>query len=170
MPWSQCLLVTLLKPEWPSPHLNLAVYPPTVWTPHPSTSPPPPSSATPVWKQVACQWWKEQLLEARRKWEAQQRSWCSNTLEGRKGEALSNVKTCVEVSVPFMEPIPKCARLMGTAISNVESCSTTASVPPPLSPPPCLTSSATCPQPWAELVRQVKNPAPVVQLCKPQKR
>ena len=121
-------------------------------------------------KTAACQWQKEQLLEARRKWEARRRSWCLNTLEGRKRAVLSNVRTHVEASVPFMEPIPKRAQLMETTILNVESCSTIASAPPPLSLPPHPTSSATYPRPWAEFVRQVKNPAPIVQPHKPQKR
>ena len=59
---------------------------------------------------------------------------------------------------------------MGTAISNVGSCSTTESAPPPLLLPPCLTSSATYPQSWVELIREVKNPAPVMRPRRPWKR
>ena len=166
---SQPQPVTLLKPERPSPHLNLAIYPPTVWTPRPSTLPPPLSSAAPAWRWVACQWWREQLLEARKKWEARWKSWCLNISEEKRETALSVARTHAEASVPFTAPTPKHARLMGTAISNVESCSTSVSVPPPPSSPPCPTSSVTYSQPWRKLVRQVEGPTPMMQPHRPQK-
>ena len=159
---SQPPLVTLPKPERPSPLLNLAVYLSTVWISWTSTSPPPLSSVTPAWKQVACQWWKEQLLEVRKKWEAQQRSWCSNISEGRRETALSAVRTHGEASAPFMAPTPKRARLMGTITLSVGHCSTSVSTTRPPSSPPHQTSSATYPLSWRELVEQVKNPVPVV--------
>ena len=160
----------MLRPERPSPHLNLAVYPPTVWTPHPSNSPPPLSSVTPVWRQIAHQWWKEQLLKVRRKWELRQRSLCSNILEGKRETVLSVARICAEASVPFTAPTPKHAQLMDTTISIVESCSMNANAPHPPSSPPCPTSSTTYPQPWEELVRQMKNPTPVMQPRRPRKR
>ena len=83
---------------------------------------------------------------------------------------LSAVRIHTEASVPFREPIPKHAQLMETAILNVESCSTTASAPPPHSFPPHPTSSATYPRTWVELVRQVKSPAPIMQPRRPQKQ
>ena len=170
MPLSQPLPATLLKPEWPSPHLNLAIYPPTVWTLHPLTLPPPPSSATPAWRQVACQWQKEQLLEARKKWEAQWRSWCSSTSEGRRETALSAVRIHKEASVPFAAPTPKHAQLMGTVTLNVGRCSMSVSAPPPPSSLPRPTSSVNYPPPWRELIGKVKSPTPATQPHRPWKR
>ena len=161
--------VTSPRPKWPFPHLNLAIYYPTVWTPCPLTSPPPPSSAMPAWRQIACQWWKEQLLKARRKWELQRKSWCSNTSEGKRDATSSDARIHAEASVPFVAPTPKCARLMETIISNVECCSTSVSAPPSPSSPPCLTSSATYPQPWGEFAKWTKNPTPMTPLHRPRK-
>ena len=170
MPSSPPLPVILPKPKQLSPHLNLAIYPPTVWIPSASTSPPPLSSATPARKQVACQWWKEQLLEARRKWEARQRFWCSNTSEERREAALSVVRIREEASVPFMVPTLKRARLMETDTWNAEHCSTNASVTRPPLLPPHRTSSATYPPSWEALVKQVKSPMSMTQARRPRKR
>ena len=169
-PSSQPPPATLPKPKQPSSLLNWAVYPPTAWILLTLTLPPPLSSAMPAWKQIACQWQKEQLLQARKKWEAQWKSWCLSTSEERREAALSAARIHAEVSVPFQAPTPKHARLTETTISNVESCSITASVPPPLSSPPHPTFSTTYLPSWGELVRQVKSPAHTMLLHRPQKR
>src|ERR1700761_6442725 len=129
------------------PHLNLAIYPPTVlqppikhWTLPLELPLAEPHLAT--WRKMVRQWKREQLERAREKWEAQRRLSCHDRMEA----SPARLPTVLPV---HFKPLNICAPLTASDVQGATNSSPTATATssmfhPDQTPTSCKTWAGLC--------------------------